>query len=64
MDIFQTIMSILPLLGDVLGPVTNVVGGAALVATSFAKPKSQYARKLHTIINVLGANLGKAKNGK
>ena len=64
MDIFQTLLSFLPLLADMATPVTSVIGGAAVVASVFVKPKSQYGRKLHTIINILGANFGKAKNGK
>ena len=62
MDIFGTLMSFLPLLADMFAPVTSVIGGAAVVASVFVRPKSQYARKLHTIVNILGANFGKAKN--
>lgn len=59
MDIMNTALAVLPVLPDV---ATNVVGGAAILASVFAKPNSQWSRKLHKIINVIGFNFGAAKN--
>lgn len=64
---FETIVNTTTLILNAL-PFTwvdtalQVIGGAAVVATAVAKPKSQWARKAHWLINALGFNFGKAKN--
>lgn len=63
MDIWNTVTSFLPLVIDsVASPALTVVGGFALVASVFTKPESQYGEKIHWLINLLGANVNKAKN--
>lgn len=62
MDIWNTILGFLPFIIDLVSPVATVVGGAAVIASTFAKPESQWGRKIHTLINLLGANFGKASN--
>jgi len=46
--------------------ILSVVGGAALIAAGVSKPGSQYKTKagkiFGTVINLLGANFGKAAN--
>jgi len=60
MGLLPAIMAYVPV--DYISTGTSVIGGAAIIASGFAKPDSQYARKIHAVINLFGFNFGKAKN--
>jgi hypothetical protein len=58
--LLPAIMAYIPM--GIIDPLTNVIGVAAVGATLFAKPNSQYARKAHKLLNIVGFNFGKAAN--
>lgn len=62
-DMALTAINFLPV--EMGQTVLSVIGGFALVATGVAKPDSRYSKRAYFIykaINLLGANVGKAKN--
>lgn len=60
LNTFGMVANVLPF--DWVQTVLTVIGGSAVIASAVSQPNSQYARKAHKIINVLGFNFGKAKN--
>lgn len=58
--LLPAVMAYVPI--NVLDPITNAVGVAAIAASLFAEPQSQWGRKARSLINLLGFNFGKAKN--
>lgn len=49
--------------GDILGAVSQVVGGAAMLAALFGKPAtSGWLSKARAVLDVVAFNIGNARN--
>ena len=64
LNLATVVLGALPL--ELVETLLQVVGGSALIAAGVSKKDSQYKTKagkiFGTVINLLGANFGKAKN--
>ena len=67
MDLWETIISLLPMLigyipVNTLDVITNVVGGSAIIASVFVKTDNRILTRVHKAVNIMGFNFGNAKN--